>query len=137
MLLAQAWIRARPRQSVARPESDFGPEPISRSDAQDRLGNQMRLAVAELTKQDGDWGERPNYFDVTCSGALAYLSKGRGAALSGRLRWREYESPEGQRREAVDVVAAQVKFTSGRPAGRHRRRGDEWGARGGRQFGGG
>src|SRR6266511_1885484 len=82
----------------------------------------MRLAVAERTKRDGEWGERPNYFDVTCFGSLAescaaYLQKGRGVALAGRLRWRDYETTEGQRREAVEVVASQVKFTSGAPRG--------------------
>src|SRR6266540_5311388 len=80
----------------------------------------MRLAVAERSKQDGEWGERPNYFDVTCFGSLAescatYLQKGRGVAVAGRLRWRDYETTEGQRREAVEVVASQVKFTSPRP----------------------
>lgn len=81
----------------------------------------MRLAVAERTKQDREWGERPNYFDVTCFGSLAescatYLQKGKGVAVAGRLRWRDYETAEGRRREAVEVVASQVKFTSPPPS---------------------
>ena len=85
-----------------------------------RLG----LAVNERTKDPatGEWGERPNYFDIDVFGAQGencaqYLSKGRQVAIEGRLRWRSWETPEGQKRSAVSVVANSVQFIGPRDAG--------------------
>ena len=65
------------------------------------------------------WEDQPNYFDVTVWGAQAencakYLSKGRPVAIDGRLRWREWTSNEGQKRQAVDIIAESVQFLGGR-----------------------
>jgi single-strand DNA-binding protein len=67
----------------------------------------------------GDWENQPNYFDVTVFGAQAencnkYLRKGRPVAIDGRLRWREWETREGQKRQGVDIVAESVQFLGGR-----------------------
>ena len=43
-----------------------------------------------------------------------FLSKGRPVAIDGRLRWREWTSPEGQKRQAVDIIAESVQFLGGR-----------------------
>ena len=40
-------------------------------------------------------------------------------AIDGRLDWREWETPEGAKREAVEVVADSVQFLGSRGAGRH------------------
>lgn len=95
-----------------------------------RLG----LAVNERSKDatTGEWGERPNYFDIDVFGAMGencaqYLTKGRQVAIEGRLRWRSWESPEGQKRSAVSVVANNVQFIGPRDAG---------GSQGGGQGGG-
>ena len=66
-----------------------------------------------------DWEDQPNYFDVTVWGAQGencsrFLSKGRPVAVDGRLRWREWTSPEGQKRQAVDIIAESVQFLGGR-----------------------
>lgn len=39
-----------------------------------------------------------------------YLSKGRLVAISGRIQTRSYDSPDGQRRYAWEVVAEEVTF---------------------------
>jgi single-strand DNA-binding protein len=85
-----------------------------------RLG----IAVNERTKDPttGEWGERPNYFDIDVFGAMGencakYLAKGRQVAIEGRLRWRSWESQEGQKRSAVSVVANNVQFIGPRDAG--------------------
>jgi len=85
-----------------------------------RLG----LAVNERTKDpnSGEWGERPNYFDIDVFGAQGencaqYLAKGRQVAIEGRLRWRSWETPEGQKRSAVSVVANNVQFIGPRDGG--------------------
>jgi single-strand DNA-binding protein len=80
---------------------------------------QLRIAVNTRRKgQSGEWEDKPNYFDVTVWGAQGensakYLSKGRPVAIDGRLEWREWETPEGNKRQAVDIVADTVQFLAG------------------------
>jgi len=64
---------------------------------------------------DGSYTERPNYFDVSVFGASAesvsrYIRKGSRVALDGRLEWREWETADQQKRQAVSVVADTVQF---------------------------
>jgi single-strand DNA-binding protein len=66
-----------------------------------------------------EWEDQPNYFDVTVWGAQGencsrFLTKGRGVAVDGRLQWREWTTQEGQKRQAVDIVADSVQFLGGR-----------------------
>jgi single-strand DNA-binding protein len=96
-----------------------------------RLG----LAVNECAKDPatGEWGERPNYFDIDVFGAQGerceqYLTKGRQVAVEGRLRWRSWETPEGQKRSAVSVVAGSVQFIGPREGGAPRRPGPAFAA---------
>lgn len=93
----------------------------------------LRLAVNDRVKDQstGEWGDRPNYFDIDVFGALGdqcaqWLSKGRQVAIEGKLRWREWESQEGQKRSAVSVVANNVQFIGPRDTG-----GSNAGGRGG------
>jgi single-strand DNA-binding protein len=69
--------------------------------------------------ETGDWDEKPNFFDVSVFGASAeacsrFLEKGRPVAVDGRLDWHEWENDEGERRQAVGVVADNVQFLSSR-----------------------
>ena len=79
----------------------------------------LRIAVNTRRKgQDGNWEDKPNYFDVTVWGAqgencATYLSKGRPVAIDGRLEWREWEG-EGGKRQAVEIVADTVQFLGSR-----------------------
>ncbi len=81
----------------------------------------LRIACNGRRKnnQTGQWEEQPNYFDVTVFGQQGencnrYLSKGRPVAVDGRLHWREWTTPEGQKRQAVDIIAESVQFLGGR-----------------------
>jgi single-strand DNA-binding protein len=70
-------------------------------------------------QQTEQWEDQPNYFDVTVWGAQGencsrYLSKGRGVAIDGRLQWREFTDREGNKRQAVDIIAENVQFLGGR-----------------------
>jgi single-strand DNA-binding protein len=83
----------------------------------------LRVAVNDRVKDptSGEWGDKPNYFDVDVFGAQGercaqYLAKGRQIAVEGRLRWREWESQDGQKRSAVSVVANNVQFIGPRDA---------------------
>jgi single-strand DNA-binding protein len=81
----------------------------------------LRVAVNSRRKdgQSGEWVDKPNYFDVTVWGAQGencanYLSKGRPVAVQGRLDWREWETQEGQKRQAVEIIAESVQFLGSR-----------------------
>ena len=83
----------------------------------------LRLAVNTRRKDEtGQWVDKPNYFDITVWGnqgerCAQYLSKGRPVGVDGRLEWREWETPEGNKRQSVDVVADTVQFLGGRGDG--------------------
>jgi single-strand DNA-binding protein len=78
----------------------------------------LRLACNSTRRDgDGEYQERPNYFDVSVFGAAGesverYMRKGRRVAVDGRLEWREWEAEQGKR-QAVSVVADTVQFLDG------------------------
>ena len=79
----------------------------------------LRVACNTRRKDNstGEWVDKPNYFDVTVWGAQGencarYLSKGRPVAVDGRLEWREWEGENGQKRQAIDIIADAVQFLS-------------------------
>ena len=73
----------------------------------------LRIAHNERFKgADGEWADRPQYFDVTVwSGLGEYiartLTKGEKVVVHGRLKWREFEV-DGNKRQAVDINADSV-----------------------------
>ncbi len=79
-------------------------------------------------------GEREaDFIDVTCWRNLAetvanHIGKGALVAVRGRIQVRSYQTPDGQRRKATDVVADTVRFgAEGRARGaRRERRGRGW-----------
>jgi single-strand DNA-binding protein len=84
----------------------------------------LRLAVNTRQKDSstGEWGDKPNYFDVTVWGnqgesCAQYLSKGRPVGVDGRLDWREWEAQDGTKRQAVEIIAESVQFLGGRSDG--------------------
>ncbi|HEY3317745.1 MAG TPA: single-stranded DNA-binding protein [Coriobacteriia bacterium] len=81
----------------------------------------MRMAVNDRRKNSGtgEWEDVANYVDVTVFGARAdglskYLNKGSKIAVEGKLRWHEWESPAGEKRSALEVVADDIEFLSAR-----------------------
>jgi single-strand DNA-binding protein len=76
----------------------------------------LRIACNSSRRdQDGDYHERPNYFDVSVYGAAGesvanYMRKGSRVAVDGRLEWREWETADQQKRQAVSIVADTVQF---------------------------
>jgi len=83
----------------------------------------LRVACNTRRKDaSGEWVDKPNYFDVTIWGrqgenAAQYLEKGRPVAIDGRLEWREWQDKEGNKRQAVDIIADSVQFLGGRGEG--------------------
>jgi single-strand DNA-binding protein len=81
----------------------------------------LRVAVNTRRKNGstGEWEDKPNFFDVKVWGAQGencarFLAKGRPVGVQGRLEWREWETQEGQKRQAVDIIADSVQFLGSR-----------------------
>jgi single-strand DNA-binding protein len=76
----------------------------------------LRIACNSSRRDaDGDFKERPNFFDVSVYGASgesveSYMRKGSRVGIDGRLEWREWETADQQKRQAVSVVADTVQF---------------------------
>jgi single-strand DNA-binding protein len=95
----------------------------------------LRVAVNTRQKdqQTGEWGDKPNYFDVTVWGnqgesCAQFLAKGRPVAIDGRLDWREWDAQDGTKRQAVEIIADNVQFLGSRDGG------EGGGGGGGNQF---
>lgn len=79
------------------------------------------------TTEQGERVEGVDFFTVVVFARQAetvhqYLKKGSGVAIDGRLRYRSWETDEGQKRSVVEVVAQNVQFLprggeSGGPSG--------------------
>ncbi len=87
----------------------------------------LRIACSSSRKDaEGDYHERPNFFDVSVYGGSAesvsrYMRKGSRVAIDGRLEWREWETTDQQKRQAVSIVAETVQFLD-TPGGQRRER---------------
>lgn len=86
----------------------------------------LRLGVAvndrRKNQQTGEWEDYPNFIDVAVFGARGealsrFLSKGSKVAIEGKLRWRQWETPQGDKRSAIEVIADEVEFLSSRDGG--------------------
>src|SRR5271167_2994423 len=79
----------------------------------------LRIACNTRRKSsDGEWVDKPNYFNVTVWGAQGesvarYLSKGSALAVDGRLEWREWEAEDASKRQATQIIADSVQFLGG------------------------
>ena len=81
----------------------------------------LRIASNTRRKDNstGEWGDKPNYFSVAVWGAQGencarFLSKGRPVCVDGRLDWREWQDQNGNKREAIEIIAESVQFLGGR-----------------------
>ena len=92
-------------------------DPEQRSTADGTAVCALRIASNARRKDatSGAWTDKPNYFDVTIFGAQGenaarYLAKGRGVAIDGRLDWHEWQSQDGTKRQAIQIIADTVQF---------------------------
>ena len=86
----------------------------------------LKLGVAvndrRKNQSTGEWEDVANFVDVTVFGARAdglskYLHKGSKVAVEGKLRWSSWESPGGDKRSKLEVVADDIEFMSSREGG--------------------
>ena len=83
----------------------------------------LRVACNTRRKDSASdkWVDKPNYFDVTVWGSLGdtvakYTAKGRPVAIDGRLEWREWDTDNGAKRQAVEIIADSVQFLGAQPS---------------------
>lgn len=96
-------------------------DPESRATANGMSVLKLGVAVNDRRKNPstGEWEDVPNFIDVTVFGARAdalarLLKKGMKVAIEGRLRWSQWETPEGEKRSRLEVVADEIEFFSAR-----------------------
>jgi single-strand DNA-binding protein len=84
----------------------------------------MGVAVNDRRKNSstGEWEDVANFVDVTVFGARAdglakFLHKGSKVAVEGKLRWSSWESPAGDKRSKLEVIADDIEFLSARDSG--------------------
>ena len=76
----------------------------------------LRIASNSARRDgDGEYSERPNFFDVDAFGppgeaVAAHMRRGSRVCVDGRLSWREWETADEQKRQAVSIVADHVQF---------------------------
>jgi single-strand DNA-binding protein len=100
-------------------------------------------------RQTQEWEEATSWIDVTCWGQLAEnvaesVARGTRVTVTGRLDQRSWETPEGDKRSKVEVVADDVaislRWATATATKNERRDGaggpPAGGAGGGRSFGG-
>jgi len=89
----------------------------------------LRIATNGARREaSGEYAERPNFLDVSVFGppgdaVAANTRKGARVAIDGRLEWREWESADHGRRQAVTIVAESVQFLE--PRGAHAPAGED------------
>jgi single-strand DNA-binding protein len=64
-------------------------------------------------RQTSEWEEQTSFFNIVCWGELAdnvseSLGKGARVLVTGRLEQRSWDTPEGEKRSVVEVVADDV-----------------------------
>lgn len=88
-----------------------------------------RLAFTRREKRGGEWSDVSGFIDVTLAWgnraeALAkYLAKGSRIAITGEIRWREYEK-DGATRQVIDVSAREVQMLDSKSDGERRSESD-------------
>ncbi len=71
------------------------------------------LAVNRRWQQNGEWQEQTSFFNVVAWGTLAEncaasLTKGMRVVVTGRLEQRSWDTPQGDKRSIVEVIADEI-----------------------------
>ena len=72
--------------------------------------------------QTGEWEDYANYIDCTMFGARAeslsnILTKGMKVAIEGKLRWSQWETKDGQKRNKIEVIIDELDIMTSRNGG--------------------
>jgi single-strand DNA-binding protein len=85
----------------------------------------MRVAVTQRIQQDGEWRDgdtsflRVNVWRGQAEHLADSLAKGDRVMVTGRLRQRSWETPEGEKRSVTEIeadeVGASLKWATAKP----------------------
>ncbi len=81
----------------------------------------LRMAMNRKYKAaNGEWKDEVTYVSVEVWGKSAeacgeYLKKGAPVLVEGRLKLKEWTTPDGQKRSVLEVVSERTQFLSGGP----------------------
>ena len=95
---------------------NLGTDPEMRFTPNGNPVTSFRIATTRTyTTSGGERRQETEWFDVVTWNRLAetcnqFLGKGRRAYVEGRLRTHSWESPDGQRRQRLEIVANRVLF---------------------------
>ena len=99
-------------------------DPELRSTAGGTAVLNLGVAVNDRRKnaQTGEWEDYPNFIDCVMFGTRTeaisrYLAKGAKVAIEGKLRYRSWESQQGEKRSKVEVAVDEIEFMSSRDSG--------------------
>lgn len=98
---------------------NLGRDPEVRFTASGRAVANFTLATSERwSDADGNKKEHTEWHTIVVWGKQAetcgqYLSKGRQVFVEGRIRSREYEDKDGNKRKVTEVIADNVRFLGG------------------------
>lgn len=72
------------------------------------------------TAQNGEVKKEVDFIRISVFGKQAencakYLNKGRPVFVEGRLKFHSWETPDGQKKSNLDVVANNIQFLGGKP----------------------
>ncbi len=86
------------------------------------LGFGVAVNDRRRNQQTGEWEDYANYVDCTMFGNRAdslsnILTKGMKVAIEGKLRWSQWETKEGQKRNKLEVIVDELDFMSQRNSG--------------------
>ena len=100
---------------------NLGANPEVRSTQGGQTVANLRLATTERwTDRNGQKQEQTEWHNVVVWGKQAeivgqYLTKGRQIYVEGRIRTRQWQDQQGQKRYTTEVVAQRVQMLGGRP----------------------
>jgi len=92
-----------------------GNEPEMRFTPSGKPVTNFNVATSYSYTKEGEKVEETTWFSVSCWGKLAetvnqFLSKGRQVYVEGRLQTQEWETPSGQTKFKLEIVADKVMF---------------------------
>ncbi len=106
---------------------NLGADPDLRYTPSSQPVAELRVATTEQwTTREGERKEQTEWHRIVVWGKQAehcknYLKKGRQVYVEGRLRTRQWEDKEGQKRYTTEIVADRVQFLGGPPGERGER----------------
>lgn len=115
---------------------NLGADPESRTTQGGTEVCNLRVAVNERRKVQGEWTDHTEWFRVAAFGRTAencqrFLTKGSKVLIEGRISTREYTDKEGIKRWSTEVLADRVTFGGGRGDGAGSGGGGGYGSGGG------